>query len=56
MEWITDNWYIIAPIIAILIRIATVIVRKTKNKTDDKVVDIVKEIFGLSRFFKPKKK
>ena len=54
MDFITNNWVLITAIAVPVLGIATIVVKRTKNKTDDKVVYIIKQIFNLSKFFKKK--
>lgn len=44
MKWITDNWVLIGTILYMALNVAAVIVAKTANKTDDKVVGVIRAI------------
>jgi len=47
MEFMSDNWMAISAAVAAVLTVAGLIAKKTKNKTDDKVVGILNGLLGF---------
>lgn len=55
-EIIVDNWLLIVGVVGAALALATAIAKKTKTKTDDRIVGMLNKAFRFITFFKGGKK